>query len=170
MTRNTINTSLLLLLLLCPLQASAGQYTAKTPEGAVYDTRTHYYDRAARKVVMRQQYSSLKGEEKQAAYKALGIQLGPHDPEKWNSVQQRRQAEKTVRLARSAELAKVYRQRARIRAIQHAQYLARCRPAYRSAYVGQMTYFDYWCGYRNIWGRGHSHCCPGHTHQWPYYH
>jgi hypothetical protein len=176
MTRNTIHTSLLALLLFCPLQASAGQYTAKSPEGAIYDTRTHYYDRVARKVVMRQKYSSLKGEEKKAAYQALGIQLGPQDPYKWNAVQKQRQEEKAERLVRSAQLAKVYRERQQIRAAQQAQYAyyyARYRSRntpYRNAYVGQMTYFDYWCHYRNIWGNGHRRYYPGHTHQWPYYH
>jgi len=74
---------LLGLLLLCPLAAMGGEFTIETPEGALFDSRTHFYDIGTRKVVKRAAFVGLHGEEKRQAYAAVGMQSGPYDLEKW---------------------------------------------------------------------------------------
>ena len=74
---------LLGLLMLCPLTATGGEFTFETPEGALFDSRTHFYDPGMRKVVKRARFVGLHGEEKRRAYSAVGMQSGPYDLDKW---------------------------------------------------------------------------------------
>ena len=67
----------------CPLAAFGGDFTIKTPEGALFDVRTHFYDAGTRKVIKRARFTGLHGEEKRQAYAAVGMQIGPYDLEKW---------------------------------------------------------------------------------------
>ena len=74
---------LLALLLLCPLAAIGGEFTFKTPEGALFDCRTYYYDAVRKEVIKRPQFVGLYGQEKRDAYAAVGVRTGPRDVERW---------------------------------------------------------------------------------------
>ena len=82
-TRQRARWLLLGLILSCPLVAVGGEFTVKTPEGALFDARTHFYDVRTRKVVKRARFVGLHGEEKRQAYADVGMQSGPYDLEKW---------------------------------------------------------------------------------------
>ena len=70
-----IGTLLLAFVILSTLSATADEFTAKSPQGAVYDTRTHYYEPILQRVLPREEYKNISAEEKKAAYSELGIQL-----------------------------------------------------------------------------------------------
>ena len=164
-----LSSTLLVLACCCPLAAHADQYTAESPEGALYNTRTHYYDARQQKVVKRAQYTGLSLEQQRIAYNSLGMALKPQHSDRWQEVQAQRRTEIAERRAKAAQLAKVYEQRRRIR------YACNARPRYyytpySHATLARMTYFDYWCNVRNYWGYGRHHCHTGHCHHWPYYH
>ncbi|MFP6618050.1 MAG: hypothetical protein VB877_01805 [Pirellulaceae bacterium] len=74
---------LLGLLLLCPLAAIGGEFTFETPEGALFDCRTYYYDAIRKQVIKRPQFVGLYGQEKRDAYAAVGVRTGPRDVELW---------------------------------------------------------------------------------------
>lgn len=163
-----IHRTLLALVCCCPLVALGDQYTAESPEGALYNTRTHYYDARQQKVIKRAQYTGLSMEQERIAYNALGMAPKPQHSDRWQEVQAQRRAEVAERRAKAAQLAKVYEQRRRIR------YANNPRPryyytSYSHGSLAGMTYFDYWCNVRNIWGYGYRNCHTGHGHRWPYY-
>jgi|GEM_PF-5510105 len=79
---------LLGLLLFCPLVAVGGEFTVKTPEGALFDSRTHYYDAERKRVFKRSEFVGLHGEEKRLAYASVGMQSGPRDPERWKETRE----------------------------------------------------------------------------------
>ena len=95
---------LLAFIILSPLSATADEFTAKSPQGAVYDTRTHYYEPIVQRVLPREECKKISQEEKKFAYAELGIQLGPRDLDKWLLAQQRWKQTLTERLARVTEL------------------------------------------------------------------
>lgn len=72
------------LALLCsPLPGAAGEFTFTTPEGAMFDARTHFYDPERRTVIKRAEFVGLYGQAKRDAYAAVGMRSGPRDPELW---------------------------------------------------------------------------------------
>tara|TARA_Y100001960_G_C13937588_1_gene477439 strand:+ start:66 stop:419 length:354 start_codon:yes stop_codon:yes gene_type:complete len=117
---------------------------------------------------MRPQFERMSDLERQEAYAANGIAPRPQESERWQQTQQDRKDALALRRARAQELARVYRQRARVRAaqLQRSYYYT----PFSHATLARMTYFDYWCTIRNFWGHGHRHCHTGHCHHWPYYH
>lgn len=78
----TIRRSLLCLTLLTPLPLMAGEFTSKSPQGALFDVRTHYYDQRQQRVIKRPQFEGLHGEAARDAYAKVNIQLGPRNLEK----------------------------------------------------------------------------------------
>jgi len=158
-----MKTLFLLLLLLFSSQALAGEYTRETPKGALYDVRTHDYKNG--RVVMRPEFKGLYGDEKRAAYKAIGIIVGGHDHEKWLSAQERWKKELEHRQARRKQLAP--------RTMSTAWNIATLKAAgYYYSAPSPMTYFHYWCNVRHYWctpGYSHHHGHHHGHHQWPYY-
>ena len=158
-----MKTLFLLILLLFSSQALAGEYTRETPKGALYDVRTHDYKNG--RVVMRPEFKGLYGDEKRAAYKAMGIIVGGHDHEKWLSAQERWKKELEHRQARRKQLAP--------RTMSTAWNIATLKAAgYYYSPPSPMTYFHYWCNVRHYWctpGYSHHHGHHHGHHQWPYY-
>ena len=74
---------LLGLFLFCPIAATGAEFTVTTPEGAMFDSRTHSYDPVRKEVIKRPQFVGLHGQEKRDAYAAAGLRTGPRDPERW---------------------------------------------------------------------------------------
>ena len=81
-TRQRARWILLGLLLSCPLVAIGGEFTVKTPEGALFDSRTHFYDAEQKTVIKKAEFVGLHGDEKRLAYAAVGMQSGPRDAER----------------------------------------------------------------------------------------
>ena len=158
---------LLGLILLCPLSAMADEFTAKSPQGAVYDTRTHYYEPILQRVLPREEYKKISAEEKKAAYAELGIQLGPRDLNKWLAAQQKWQQVVAERLARATKLSAQRRKylASRPRPLHYYYYYM---PFDYTAYYTPMTYFDYWCYVRGIpitnYPHAHSPGLLNHNH------
>ncbi|MFP6603439.1 MAG: hypothetical protein VB862_12985, partial [Pirellulaceae bacterium] len=139
---NVIGKLLLALVILSPLSVLGEGFTAETPEGALYDTRTHYYEPMQQKVLLRKEYKNISAEEKKAAYAELGIQLGPRDLDKWLLAQQRWKQTLAERRERAAELS-VQRRKDRLSQPRplHNYYYAR---ADYGSYYRPMTYRNYW--------------------------
>ena len=100
------------LLLLIPLQVSAGDFTRTTPEGAVYDVRTHRYKNG--KVSLRAGLEGLRGEDKREVYAMLGLTINVGSP-KWLAAQARWQSELDRRHSLRVEIAQEYAQKRRER-------------------------------------------------------
>ena len=141
--RRVIGKLLLACVILFPLAATADEFTAKSPQGAVYDTRTHYYEPILQRVLPREEYKRISAEEKKTAYSELGIQLGPRDLNKWLAAQQRWQETVAERLTRATELSAQRRKylASRPRPLHYYYYYF---PGDYISYYRPMTYFDYW--------------------------
>ena len=140
---NVIGTLLLALVILSPLSVLGEEFTAETPEGALYDTRTHYYEPMKQKVLLRKEYKNISGEEKKAAYAELGIQLGPRDLDKWLLARQSWQQTVKERRQQAAELS-VQRRKDRRSQPRPLHYYSYSYGANYGSYYRPMTYFDYW--------------------------
>jgi hypothetical protein len=81
-TYRCIRNSVLCLTLLSPLPLMAGEFTQTSPQGALFDVRTHYYDQRKERVIKRPQFEGLHGEAEREAYAKVNIQLGPRNPER----------------------------------------------------------------------------------------
>ena len=87
-TRQWASSILLGLILSCPLVAVGGEFTVKSPEGALFDSRTHFYDAEQKTVIKKAEFVGLHGDEKRLAYAAVGMQSGPRDPERWKETRE----------------------------------------------------------------------------------
>lgn len=92
-----------LLIVVFTLEVFSGEFTCKTPEGALYDSRTHYYLNG--KVFKNPELRGLRGEEQVEAYAKLGIIVGPLDPQKSIEATQRRKKELASRHALRIQIA-----------------------------------------------------------------
>ena len=147
----------LLLLLLFSSQALAGEFTRETPQGALYDVRTHDYKNG--KVVLRLEFQGLYGDKKREAYKAIGMTIGGYDHEKWLAAQEQWKKELEYRQARRRQLATRTTSR---------NTTTRRPTGYYYPVQSPMTYWHYWHNVRHYW------CTPGYSHHhgnhhWPYY-
>lgn len=152
-----MRTLFLLLLLLFSSQALAGEFTRETPQGALYDVRTHDYKNG--KVFLRPEFQGLYGDEKREAYKAIGMTIGGHDHEKWLAAQERWKKELEYRQERRRQLATRTTSR---------NTTTRRPTGYYYPVQPPMTYWHYWHNVRHNW------CTPGYSHHhgnhhWPYY-
>ena len=102
--------------IILPVQKVTGQFTEVTPEGAVYDTRTHYYDAIQRKVFIFPELKSLWGEEKRQVYREMGLVLGGNDPERYREALEERERVLAYKRALRVQIAqqKARERRARI--------------------------------------------------------
>jgi len=69
----------------------------ETPQGALYDIRTHIYSPERKQPVRLAQFNGMTNAQRKGAYARLGIQLGPTDPEKYSTAMINRAAEKEKR-------------------------------------------------------------------------
>ena len=151
-----MRTSFLLLLFLFSSQALAGEFTRTTPQGALYDVRTHDYKYG--RVVKRPEFKGLYGYEKREAYKAIGMVVGGYDHEKWLSAQERWKKELEYRQARRKQLAP--------RTMSPAWNIATLKAAgYYYSPPSPSTYWHYW---HHAYHYSHHHGHHGY-HHWPYY-
>ena len=99
---------IILLTLLLPSPALAEKFLRTSPEGAVYDSRTHRYRNG--EVSLRSELEGLRGEDKREAYALLGLTINAGS-EKWQEAQERWQSELDYRHALRVQRAQRYAQR-----------------------------------------------------------
>ena len=133
------------LFLLIPLQVSAGDFTRTTPEGAVYDVRTHLYKNG--KVRLRAGLENLRGEDKREVYAILGLTINAGSP-KCLAAQALWKNELARRHALRVEIAQEYAQKRRERlqrppVIHYWWYSYPTRWNYPSRWP-YPNYFSYW--------------------------
>ena len=160
-----IGTLLLAFVILSTLSATADEFTAKSPQGAVYDTRTHYYEPILQRVLPREEYKKLSAEEKKAAYSKLGIQLGPRDLDKWLAAQQRWQQTIAERLTRATELS-AQRRKYLANNPRPRHYYYYYFPGDYLSYYRPMTYFDYWHYMRGFSFTNSPNDYPSYSNSW----
>ena len=100
----------ILLILVLPASAFAEKFLRTSPEGAVYDSRTHRYKNG--EVRLHPAYEGLSGEEKRKVYATLGITINAGSP-KWVEAQERWQSELDRRHALRVQRAQEYAQKRR---------------------------------------------------------
>tara|TARA_R110000824_G_scaffold351256_4_gene538262 strand:+ start:554 stop:961 length:408 start_codon:yes stop_codon:yes gene_type:complete len=100
----------ILLILLLPSPALAEKFSRTSPEGAVYDSRTHRYKNG--EVSLRPELEGLRGEDKREIYAMLGLTLDAGS-EKWREAQERWQSELDHRHALRVQRAQEYAQKRR---------------------------------------------------------
>jgi len=98
----------ILLILLLPSPVLAEKFLRTSPEGAVYDSRTHQYKNG--KVSLHPAYEGLRGEQKRKVYASLGLTIDVGS-EKWQEAQERWQSELDYRHALRVQRAQRYAQR-----------------------------------------------------------
>jgi hypothetical protein len=156
---------LLAFIILSPLSATADEFTAKSPQGAVYDTRTHYYEPILQRVLPREEYKRISAEEKKAAYSELGIQLGPRDLNKWLAAQQRWQETVAERLTRATKLS-AQRRKYLANNPRPLHYYYYYFPGDYISYYRPMTYFDYWHYMRGFSFTNSPNDYPSYSNSW----
>jgi|TARA_R110000824_G_scaffold313239_1_gene500078 hypothetical protein len=108
--KTIIHVNLILLILLLPSPVLAEKFLRTSPEGAVYDSRTHRYEDG--KVSLHPAYEGLRGEHKRKVYAMLGLTLDAGS-EKWQEAQERWKSELDYRHALRVQRAQEYAQKRR---------------------------------------------------------
>ena len=139
--------TMILLTLLLPSPALAEKFLRTSPEGAVYDSRTHRYKNG--KVSLHPAYEGLRGEQKRKVYASLGLTIDAGS-EKWQEAQERWQSEldhrHALRVQRAQEYAQKRRERLQSPPVIHYQW--QYMPYYRPGFYGNYfwNYSGYWYG------------------------
>jgi len=102
----------ILLMLLLQSSTLAEKFLRTSPEGAVYDSRTHRYKNG--KISLHPAYEGLRGEQKRAVYATLGLTIDAGS-EKWQEAQERWESELDYRHALRVQRAQEYAQKRRER-------------------------------------------------------